>query len=177
MAARAPARLEGSVKFEAEHGGRTVPVEVTGGAGRYTVVIDGSPVTVDARQTVEGIWSILLDGASYVADVTEGDAGCAVDVEGERYTIRVEEESRYLIRTRGATGAGGGQVLKAPMPGKVSLVEVTVGQTVAAGDGLIVLEAMKMENEFKAAVAGTVKEIRVEAGQAVNPGDVLLVIE
>jgi biotin carboxyl carrier protein len=68
-------------------------------------------------------------------------------------------------------------VLKAPMPGKVTLVEVTVGQTVAPGDGLIVLEAMKMENEFKAAVAGTVKEIRAQAGQAVNPGDVLVVIE
>jgi biotin carboxyl carrier protein len=149
------------VKFEAEHGGRTVPVEVTGGAGRYTLVIEGATVTVDARQTVEGIWSILWDGASYVADVTERETGYAVDVEGERYTIRVER----------------GQVLKAPMPGKVTLVEVTVGQTVAPGDGLIVLEAMKMENEFKAAVAGTVKEIRVEAGQAVNPGDVLVVIE
>jgi biotin carboxyl carrier protein len=165
------------VKFEAEHGGRTVPVEVTGGAGRYTLVIEGATVTGDARQTVEGIWSILWDGASYVADVTERETGYAVDVEGERYTIRVEEESRYLIRTRGATGAERGQVLKAPMPGKVTLVEVTVGQTVAPGDGLIVLEAMKMENEFKAAVAGTIKEIRVEAGQAVNPGDVLVVIE
>jgi biotin carboxyl carrier protein len=55
-------------------------------------------------------------------------------------------------------------------------VEVAVGQAVAPGDGLIVLEAMKMQNEFRAAVAGTVKEIRVEAGQAVNPGDTLLVI-
>ena len=63
------------------------------------------------------------------------------------------------------------------MPGKVTLVEVAVGQVVAPGDGLIVLEAMKMENEFKAQVAGTVKEIRVAAGQAVNPGDVLVVIE
>ena len=165
------------MKFEAQHGGRTLPVEITGRAGRYTLVIEGTTITVDARQTVEGIWSILLDGASYVADVTEQEAGYAVDVEGERYTIRVEEESRYLIRTRGATGADRGQVLRAPMPGKVTLVEVTVGQTVAPGDGLIVLEAMKMENEFKAAVAGTVKEIRVEAGQPVNPGDVLLVIE
>jgi len=52
-----------------------------------------------------------------------------------------------------------------------------VGQVVAPGDGLIVLEAMKMENEFKAQVAGTVKEIRVAAGQVVNPGDVLVVIE
>jgi biotin carboxyl carrier protein len=68
-------------------------------------------------------------------------------------------------------------VLKAPMPGKVTVIEVSVGQSVAPGDGLIVLEAMKMENEFKAQVAGTVKEIRVAAGQPVNPGDVLLVIE
>jgi biotin carboxyl carrier protein len=100
-----------------------------------------------------------------------------VDVEGERYTIRVEEESRYLIRTRGATEGVRGQILKAPMPGKVTVVEVSVGQTVAPGDGLIILEAMKMENEFKAAVAGTVKEIRAQAGQTVNPGDVLVVIE
>lgn len=165
------------MKFEAEHGGRTVPVEVTGGAGRYTLVIEGVTVTVDARQTVEGIWSILWDGASYVADVTERETGYAVDVEGERYTIRVEEESRYLIRTRGATGAERGQVLKAPMPGKVTLVEVTVGQTVAPGDGLIVLEAMKMENELRAATAGTVRSVRVGPGEAVEKGQVLVEFE
>ena len=165
------------MKFEAQHGGHVIPVEIAGAAGRYTITLEGETLSVDARQTVEGIWSILLDGASYVADVTEQDAGYAVDVEGERYTIRVEEESRYIIRTRGAQGQVPGQVLKAPMPGKVTLIEVAVGQAVAPGDGLIVLEAMKMENEFKAQVAGTVKEIRVAAGQAVNPGDVLLVIE
>jgi biotin carboxyl carrier protein len=165
------------VKFEAQHGGQVVPVEVTGGAGRYTITLEGETVTLDARQTVEGIWSILLDGASRVADVTEQDGVYLVDVEGERYAIRVEEESRYIIRTRGAQGHAPGQVLKAPMPGKVTLIEVAAGQAVAPGDGLIVLEAMKMENEFKAQVAGTVKEIRVAAGQAVNPGDVLLVIE
>lgn len=165
------------MKFEAQLGGAVVPIEVTGAAGRYTITLEGATVAVDARQTVEGIWSILLDGASHVADVTDQEAGYAVDVEGERYTIRVEEESRYLIRTRGATGGERGQVLKAPMPGKVTVVEVTVGQAVAPGDGLIVLEAMKMENEFKAAVTGTVKEIRAQAGQTVNPGDVLVVIE
>ena len=165
------------MKFEAQPGGQVVPVEVTGGDGRYTITLEGETVALDARQTVEGIWSILLDRASYVAAVTEQNAGYAVDVEGERYTIRVEEESRYLIRTRGATGADRGQVLRAPMPGKVTLIEVAVGQTVAPGDGLIVLEAMKMENEFKASVAGIVKEIRAQAGQAVNPGDVLMVIE
>jgi len=63
------------------------------------------------------------------------------------------------------------------MPGKVMLIEVEVGQAVKPGDGLVILEAMKMENEFRAAVAGTVREIRVQPGQTVNPGDPLVVIE
>ncbi len=177
LAAGPAAGLEEPVKFEAQAGGETIPVEISGAEGRFTVTIGGERLAVDARETGEGIWSILLNGASHVADVTEQDGVYVVDVEGERYAIRVEEESRYIIRTRGAQGNVAGQVLKAPMPGKVTLIEVAVGQTVAPGDGLIVLEAMKMENEFKAQVAGTVKEIRVAAGQAVNPGDVLLVIE
>jgi len=165
------------VKFEAETGGETLPVEIADAQGRFSVTIGPERLAVDARETGEGIWSILLDGASHVAEVTERDGVYMVDVAGERYAIRVEEESRYIIRTRGARAGDRGQVLKAPMPGKVTLIEVAVGQAVAPGDGLIVLEAMKMENEFKAQVAGTVKEIRVAAGQAVNPGDVLLVIE
>jgi biotin carboxyl carrier protein len=165
------------VRFEAEEGGRAVPVEITGEPGRYAVSVDGRAVVVDARQTAEGIWSILIGGASHVAVVTERDGAHAVAVDGEHYTVRVEEESRYIIRTRGAGGAERGQVLKAPMPGRVAAIEVAVGQTVAPGDGLIVLEAMKMQNEFKARVTGTVREIRAQVGQAVNPGDVLLVIE
>jgi biotin carboxyl carrier protein len=165
------------VKFQAQAGGEITPIEVTGEAGRYTVTLHGEVLTLDARQTGEGIWSILVADASHVVEVTDQDGTYAVDVAGERYAIRVEEESRYIIRTRGAGGGERGQVLKAPMPGKVTLIEVTVGQSVAPGDGLIVLEAMKMENEFKAQVAGTVKEIRVAAGQPVNPGDVLVVIE
>ncbi|MGH7396730.1 MAG: biotin/lipoyl-containing protein [Candidatus Rokuibacteriota bacterium] len=165
------------MRFEAQTGDATIPIEVTGAEGRFTVRIGEEPVAVDARATGEGSWSILLDGASHVAGVTDRDGVYLVDVNDERYTIRVEEESRYIIRTRGGQGRAQGQVLKAPMPGRVTLIEIAVGQSVAPGDGLIVLEAMKMENEFKAQVAGTVKEIRVVAGQAVNPGDVLVVIE
>ena len=165
------------MKFEAQTDGEPIPIEVEGAAGRFTVTIAGEAVVVDASETGNGAWSILLDGASYRAEVTEQDGRYLVGVDGERYAIRVEEESRYIIRTRGAQGREPGQVLKAPMPGKVTLIEVTVGQAVAPGDGLIVLEAMKMENEFKAQAAGTVKEIRVAVGQPVNPGDVLVVIE
>ena len=165
------------MKFRAELAGESIPVEVNGEGGRYRVAIGDEPREVDARQVAEGMWSILVDGVSHVVDVSEEDGVSLVEVNGESYAVRVEEETRYIIRTRGGKGGAGGQVLKAPMPGKVVLVEVEVGQAVAAGDGLIVLEAMKMENEFRATTAGTVVEIRVEAGQAVNPGDVLVVIE
>lgn len=165
------------MKFEAQLDGDVIPVEVTGSNGRYRVVLGGEELDVDARPTGGGGWSVLIGHASSAADVTEEDGSYVVHVEGEAYSIRVEEETRYIIRTRGGAAGAGGQVLKAPMPGRVVLVGVTLGQAVQPGDGLLVLEAMKMENEFKASVAGTVKEIRVESGQTVNPGDILLIIE
>jgi len=165
------------VKFEAELDGDVIPIEITGAGGRYRVALGEEVLLVDARPTGGGGWSLLLGQASTVADVTEENGSFVVHVEGETYAIRVEEETRYIIRTRGGAAASGGQVLKAPMPGRVVLVEVAVGQAVRPGDGLVILEAMKMENEFKAGVTGTVKDICVEVGQTVNPGDVLLVIE
>ena len=177
MEAGGPAGLEEPLKFRAEMAGETIPVEVTGEGGLYRVVVGDTTSDVDARQVAEGIWSILVEDASHIVDVSEEDGVSLVEVDGESYSIRVEEETRYIIRTRGGKVGAGGQVLRAPMPGKVVLVEVEVGQVVAAGDGLLVLEAMKMENEFRATAAGTVVEIRVEAGQAVNLGDVLVVIE
>ena len=165
------------MKFETELDGTLRPVEVHGEAGRYRVRLEGETIEVDARRVGEGLWSLVLGTESVVAEVTDEEGVSVVHLDGETYRIRVEEETRYLIRTRGGTAAGAGQVLKAPMPGRVVLIEVTVGQRVQKGDGLVILEAMKMENEFRASSEGTVKEIRVEVGQAVNPGDVLLVIE
>jgi len=178
--ARGAARCRGrarAVKFEAQLGGEVIPVEVTGGGGRYQVLLGEETLEVDAHPTGGGGWSLLIGRASTAADVMEEDGAYVVHVEGEAYTIRVEEETRYIIRTRGGGAGAGGQILRAPMPGRVVLVEVTVGQAVRPGDGLVILEAMKMENEFKATVAGTVKDVRVESGQAVNPGDVLVVVE
>jgi biotin carboxyl carrier protein len=169
--------VETTVKFAAELDGEVIPIEITGTGGRYRMALGDEVLFVDARPTGGGVWSLLLGQASTVADVTEENGSFVVHVEGEAYAIRVEEETRYIIRTRGGAAASAGQVLKAPMPGRVVLVGVAVGQAVKPGDSLVILEAMKMENEFKAGVRGTVKEIRVEVGQTVNPGDVLLVIE
>ena len=156
---------------------RTHVVEVTEADGRFRVAIGEEVWEVDARMAAEGICSLLIGGVSYVADVVEEDGWFLVDVGGESYRIRVEEETRHIIRTRGGSDSGrGGQILTAPMPGKIVRVEVAVGQAVNPGDGLLVIEAMKMENEFRATTAGTVREIRVQVGQTVNAGDVLVVV-
>jgi len=165
------------LKFWAEVEGRAVPLEVTSEGGRYRVTVAGETLELDARRVGESGWSLLLGTESHLADLSDEEGVTVVSVEGEIHRVRVEEESRYLIRTRGGTVAARGQVLKAPMPGRVVLIEVAVGQRVSRGDGLVILEAMKMENEFRATGDGTVKEIRVQPGQAVNPGDVLVVIE
>ncbi len=166
------------MRFVATVGGQAEAVEVTRENGCYRITLGGEVWEVDARLTAQGIYSLLIDGVSYVADVTDQEGACVVDVLDETYVVQVEEETRYIIRTKGgAAGAHAHQVLVAPLPGKITHVAVQVGDTVAAGDTLLVIEAMKMENEFKAGTAGTIAEIRVQPGQAVNGGDVLMVID
>jgi acetyl/propionyl-CoA carboxylase alpha subunit len=165
------------MKYVATIAEQSVVVDVSGTDGRYRVTMGDAGWDVDARLTAQGIYSLLIDGVSYVADVVDRDGACVVDVGGELYEITVEEQTRHIIRTRGGAATGSrSRTLTAPLPGKISRVAVTAGASVQAGDTLLVIEAMKMENEFKAAAAGTVAEVRVASGQAVNAGDVLIVM-
>lgn len=166
------------MRYVATAGGEAHRVEVTGSGGRYRITVGERVWEVDARLTSPGIYSLLVDGISHVADVDAGAGALAVQVGGETYTVQVEDEARWLIRTRGgAAGGGRGQRLTAPLPGRVTHVAVRPGDRVEAGAPLVVIEAMKMENEFRAAAPGTVTEVGVTAGQAVNAGDLLVVIE
>jgi biotin carboxyl carrier protein len=169
------------VKLVVTVGGVVHEVEVERAGADYRVTVDGQAIDVDARSVTPGVQSLRIDGMSYLASVA-GDPAAAegeltVQVGGEIHSVRVEEAARHAIRTRGgAAGSAGGQTLKAPLPGKITLVVVKPGDSVNRGDTLLVIEAMKMENELKAAAAGTVSEVHVAPGQAVNPGDVLVVI-
>jgi biotin carboxyl carrier protein len=166
------------MKYVATLDGTAHVVDVTGRDGRYRLTIGDDVWEVDARLTPQGIYSLLIGGVSYVADVVDREGTCMVDVMGEAYEVLVEEQTRWIIRTRGgAAGGGHGQTVTAPLPGKITHVAVRAGDRVQAGDTLVVIEAMKMENEFKASAAGTIAEVRVQAGQPVNPGDVLVVLE
>lgn len=166
------------MKFVVTVGDRVERVEITGREGQYRVMLGDQVWEVDARFGEGGVVSLLVGGISYVADITEQDGAYLVDVRGERYEVQVEEEARYLVRTRGGVGAGpGARLLRAPLPGRVTHVAVRAGDQVRAGDPLLVIEAMKMENEFRASGPGVVTEVRVTPGQAVNAGDLLVVID
>lgn len=163
--------------FVATVNGRPETVRIEGEGGRYRVTVGDRTIDVDARQPMSGLTSLLVDGVSHVADVAAAAGGSLVDVDGATYLVEVEDHARHVIRTRGgASGGGAGQTLKTPLPGKVTHVAVTVGDRVERGQTIVVIEAMKMENEFKAGVAGTVTEVRVQPGQPVNAGDVLVLI-
>ena len=165
------------MKYVATRAGTSDVVEISGGDGRYRVTLGDEVWDVDARLSPPGSWSLLIDGVSYLATVRDEEGAFVVEVAEETYGIRVEEATRHAVRTRGAAvGGEGEQVVKAPMPGQVTHVAVRRGDIVAAGDPLLVIEAMKMQNEFKARAAGTVTDVRVSAGQTVNPGDILLII-
>ena len=145
-------------------------------AGRLAIRVDGQLVDVDARLDGSGSGSLLLDGVSHVVDQDGGRGETTVVVDGEAFCAQIEGAGG---RRRGESTdghPGGGQRLLAPMPGKVVALLVAVGQSVERGAGLVVLEAMKMENEFRATGRGTVTEIHVRPGQAVNAGDLLVVI-
>jgi biotin carboxyl carrier protein len=122
-----------------------------------------------------GLYSILLDGRSYDVQVERTPRHSIVVLNGHRFEIEVHDPRRWAGQS---SRRGGGDVesVAAPMPGKVVRVLVAAGDTVEAGQGLLVVEAMKMQNEMKAARAGRVITVTVAEGATVTAGEVLATI-
>ncbi len=159
--------------------GKEYTVEVARQGPRYRVTLDGAATEVDLRPMGRRLYSLLLGADSYEVDVLAEGGRLSLIVSGEAYQVEVADERER--RLRGAVGRAearaGRREVSAPMPGKVVAVLVRVGEEVVAGQGVVVIEAMKMENELKAAAPGRVAEVRAVAGKAVNGGEVLVVLE
>jgi biotin carboxyl carrier protein len=155
----------------------TISVEELGGSN-YKVAIDGVEHVVDAQLIAGTLWSVLYLGASFVVDVTQlPTEEYEVLIQGDCHKFSLMNEQRRAMIRAGGKGSAGKAMLTSPMPGKVVKLLVGEGQEVEAGQGVIVVEAMKMENELKSAVSGKVKEIFVEEGQVVESGAKLLLVE
>jgi len=122
------------------------------------------------------VYSVLMDGRSYEARVEEHPGMLVVVIDGYRFEVDVRDPRR-LRRGAGGRGADGVQTISAPMPGKVVRVLVAPGDAVEAGQGLLVVEAMKMQNELKAQRAGKVLTVSTREGATVTPGEILATIE
>jgi len=141
--------------------------------------VDGTPVEFSYQTIRQGYISLILDGRSVPVSVEhESDGVLRVTIAGRRTDVRVKDERALLMEAFGLDdqGPAGGEV-RAPMPGLVLDVRVAPGDEVTVDEGLIVLEAMKMENELKAPASGTVVAIHAKAGDAVEKNTLLIEID
>jgi len=169
------------VQYEADVNGRPRRVVVHREDGRFVVAVDGREVDVDAVRVGAHAWSLLVGTASFEVTVAPGtDAGqltvgvgavpVAVSLNGRRRWGRTDDVG-------GSSAGSGPDHLVAVMPGKVVRILTKVGDTVRPRQALVVIEAMKMENELRATREGIVKDVRVREGQSVDAGAVLVVVD
>jgi biotin carboxyl carrier protein len=138
--------------------------------------VNGKPVEpLDAADLLEvepGVYSAIVDGCSYEIAIT----GSEVEIAGRRMRVELDDPRKWNPAAA-SRKASGRESVNAPMPGKVVRLLVAEGDEVAAGQGLVVVEAMKMQNEMKSPRAGKVVRIAVKPHEAVNAGSILLILE
>ena len=147
--------------------------------GDGTFVCNGKPVAIELRPISQDRVSVILNGKSYDAAVSSNSSGYDVLINGILVHVEVESRSVTAARRLGHAFAAqsAGVEVRSPMPGMVVRLEVSAGSRVQAGDGLLILEAMKMENEIKSKTSGAVHKVMVTEKQIVDKGQLLLVIQ
>jgi biotin carboxyl carrier protein len=167
------------VAFIAKLGERDYTIEIEEiDKSVYRLSIDGNEFLVDGRKTGLNNYSLIIDKRSFEVDVDVSENEYRVLVDGRSYHIRLVDERRMRLGTmQSVIEAQGRQEISVPMPGKVVAVLVTEGDRVEKGQGLVIVEAMKMENEVRSPINGEIKEIRTKPGETVEAGKILLVVE
>ncbi|WP_428262586.1 biotin/lipoyl-containing protein [Haliangium sp.] len=147
--------------------------------GTWRVGLGGREQVVDARRVRPGTWSLLIDGASHLVDLDPQKRGTSI-LNGMVEALAEVEDARQKRLADAVRQAGGattqGERIRAPIAGKVVKLAVELGDVVEVGQSVVVLEAMKMENEIKAERGGVVEQVHVGAGQSVETQDVLVTL-
>jgi biotin carboxyl carrier protein len=162
------------MKYEVHIGGKTRVVELTRNSETWRITFDGIPIDADAVEVAANTFSILLNGESYEVRIApKSDGTLVVSTSTEEFECEVADPRAWRGRRHGAMEAEGRQQITAPMPGKIVRLLVNAGDKVEVGQGILVVEAMKMQNEIRSPKSGRVEKILVSEGQAVNAGDIL----
>ena len=165
------------MKCEIELDGKLRSVEVMHSGERARWTIDGSELDADAVEVSPGIYSILIGGKLLEARVeTKGDSQLRATVASREYEATIRNSRKWKRDRAAGAEAEGRQQVTTPMPGKIVLVLMKTGDAVDAGQGIVVVEAMKMQNEIRSPKSGTVERLLVVAGQTVNAGEVVAIV-
>jgi len=158
--------------------GKTHRLELTKGEHTWSCMVDGEPMEVDAALTARDVLSVLVGNKAYEVKRERSLRGELHMVIGSaRYAVDVQDPRSLRTRRAGASSEAGPQKLTAAMPGKIVRILVSEKDEVKAGQAVLVMEAMKMQNEMKSPKDGRVQKILTSEGSTVNAGDTLAVIE
>ena len=162
------------MRLQVSINGKSHELELTQTQNAWDCRLGGRTVEIDVRAVSAGVLSIIREGKSYL--VRKGANGAIIV--GERaYEVSIADPRSWRSRQTTSGGASGPQRLTASMPGKVVRILTTPGAHVKAGQGIAVLEAMKMQNELRSPRDGKINAILVQEGKAVNAGEVIAVVE
>jgi biotin carboxyl carrier protein len=170
----------GATRANAPHGASAaIPAqsaEVTRHGNRIRVEMPGKIIEGDAVEVATGTYSVLINGHSYEVRVEPAHSGLHVHAGTHEFGVEIDDPRAWRRRRGGALEAEGRQELVAPMPGKVVRVLAQQGDDVEAGQGIFVVEAMKMQNEIRSPKKGKLERVLVTEGQVVNAGESLAVV-
>jgi biotin carboxyl carrier protein len=165
------------MKYEVRIGGKTRVVELQRDSNGWQATLDGRRGAADVTQIAPNTYSVLLEGQSHEICVTLSPGGKLNLLAGRfEFEGEIVDPRSWSGRRHAGVEAEGRQQIVAPMPGKIVRVLVKAGDRVEGGQGLLVVEAMKMQNEIRSPKSGTVERMLAEEGQAVNAGEVLCVV-
>ena len=167
------------MKIDLNFDGARRSVELTSSGGepsRVTATIDGRQVEADAIKISPGVYSILLGGRSFEVRVETLAEGMVLHTAGREHRVDIVDPRSWRRSRGGKIDLAGRQQVSAPMAGKIVRVLIAEGQQVESGQGLLVVEAMKMQNEIRSPKTGTVERLSAREGETVNAGEILAVI-
>lgn len=165
------------MKFQAQIGDETQEVEVRRDGERVFARIDDREYELDASEVEPNVFLLKHKGKVHEVYVSPISDSYQASINGKDIDVRLIDPKRLRGTGSGAEHGDGNAEIRTMMPGKVVRLIVNTGDAIEKGDGVLVVEAMKMQNELKSPKAGTVKEIRVAEGETVAAGDVLAIIE
>ncbi|HXB20743.1 MAG TPA: biotin/lipoyl-containing protein [Candidatus Solibacter sp.] len=163
--------------YEVTIAGNTHRVELNRGESGWLCKLNGREFPLDAVSTSEGILSLLVNGKSYEIKQENTATEASIVVGHQRFSATVRDPRSFRSRRRADSGTEGIKKITAPMPGKVVRILAPAGAEVEAGQSVLVIEAMKMQNELKSPKKGKVKKLNVVEGAAVEAGQTLAEVE